>query len=272
LKVGILAHCFGKLPAHDLAECIGTRGFDRIQLALAKALTDSNSELGALSPGYAKHIAETFHKSGVGIASLGCYIDTIHPDADIRRQGIDRFKEHLRFARDFGTAIVATETGQPAPGSNRDHAWTMMREAVKELADEAEKWGVFVGIEPAVGHVIGSIDTMQRLIEEVPSSHIGVVIDPCNLLHPANIDKQEEVMDQAFAQLGSRMVLAHAKDFHFEADGSKRTCALGSGLLNYPHFIRLLKTNKPYIDVTLEGIGGESIDSSLAYIRKAWDQ
>src|SRR5690554_1433049 len=113
MGIGILAHNFGRMGYRELAEQVGNEGFSCIQLALAKAFTDVDSGLGKLSPGLARTIRGTYQEHGVRIASLGCYINTIEPDEVNRRNNIDRFKEHLRFARDFGTSIVATETGNP---------------------------------------------------------------------------------------------------------------------------------------------------------------
>ncbi len=39
----------------------------------------------------------------------------IHPDCHVRRKELERFKEHIRFARDFGCSIVGTETGNVNP-------------------------------------------------------------------------------------------------------------------------------------------------------------
>jgi len=143
-----------------------------------------------------------------------------------------------------------------------------MLETVKELAEEASRWGVMIGIEPAIGHIIDSVESMSRLLNEVPSPHIGVVFDPCNLMHPGNIDRQEEVMDQAFASFGNRIVLVHAKDLDFSGDGGSVTYKpLGDGLLNYEHFIHLVQLHKPLIDITLEGLQREEIPSSYTFIQ-----
>ncbi len=266
MGIGILAHSYGKLPYEELAKIIGSNGFSCIQLALAKAFSDVDSGLGKLSPGFACTIRDTLQRNGVRIASLGCYIDTIQHDQTKRRAEIDRFKEHLRSARDFGTTIVATETGNPNQHENKDVAWDVLIETVRELAEEAGRWGVMIGIEPAMGHIIDSVESMARLLEEVPSPHIGVVFDPCNLMHIGNVERQEEVMNQAFEAFGNRIVLVHAKDFDFDNAGKVIYRPLGAGLLNYPHFIELLQTYKPLIDISLEGLQVEEIPSSLRFI------
>ncbi|MDF2961610.1 MAG: sugar phosphate isomerase/epimerase, partial [Paenibacillus sp.] len=111
MAFGTLAHKVGKLPLQQLTQHLGELDIDFVQLAMSKAIGDIDTSLGKLSPGLANHIAEQFNKQGIRIGALGCYINPVHPDPVQRRYEIDRFKEHLRFARDFGTTLVATETG-----------------------------------------------------------------------------------------------------------------------------------------------------------------
>jgi sugar phosphate isomerase/epimerase len=278
MKIGVRAHDFGKLPVAELARKVGAAGFSSIQLALAKAVADIDSANGKLSPGLANHIAETFDKNGVRIAVLGCYINPIHPDPVQRRKEIDRFKEHLRYARDFGTGLVATETGAITtyqaqyPDSYLEKAWSTLRETVEELAETAEKYGVLATIEPAATLTIGSVEDMVRLLEEVPSENLGVLIDACNLMTQENIGRQDEVMKQAFEQLAARTVLIHAKDITMDANGHKEYTGIGEGILNYPTYIQLIRQYKPYIDISFEGVTEAQMQSSLDYFSKLWNE
>ena len=110
LTLGARAHDFGKLPVDQLAEKIAAKGLTSVQLALAKAIDGIVSDTGGLSPGLATHVRDAFQRHGVRIAVLGCYVNLVHPDFAERSKLLARFKEHLRFARDFGCSVVATET------------------------------------------------------------------------------------------------------------------------------------------------------------------
>jgi len=274
MRYGILAHNLGKTTCDELARRTGSYGFEFVQLALSKALTDLDAGLGRLSPGLAHHVADTFARQGVKIAVLGCYINPIHPNMEERRHGIERFKEHLRYARDFGASVVATETGtirsylEAYPHHKEEDLWKQLRIVVEELAEEAEKWGVTVGIEPSGTEVIHSADLMHRMLEEVPSTNIGVVMDPCHLLQAHNIDRQHEVLQHAFRQLGHRIVLAHVKDMDFTPEGKKKYVRMGTGCVDYPFFMQLLQQYKPYSNVSFEGgIEPEDIPASIAHLK-----
>jgi L-ribulose-5-phosphate 3-epimerase len=251
MTVGLLAHNVGKLPYAQLAEKIAAYRLDYVQLALSKAVSDVDCSLGKLSPGLANAIAEAFERQGVSIPVLGCYIDLVEPDDTLWRQNVDRFKEHLRNARQFGATIVATETGVPE-GGQADRHWQRMRAGVIEMAEEAEKWGVFIGLEVASRHIVGTAPALAQLIDEVPSSNIGVVMDPCNLMTQENYERQHEIMQEAFRLLGTRIVSTHAKDMKLDANGKLQTVAAGQGMLNYPMFIELLNQYKPLSYMTME--------------------
>ncbi|WP_426448030.1 sugar phosphate isomerase/epimerase family protein [Paenibacillus sp. S-38] len=277
-KPGILAHNFGRLPLEELADRVAGAGLASVQLALAKALSDVDSATGKLSPGLANHVGEAFAKRGVRIASLGCYINPVHPDPELRKQELRRFKEHLRFCRDFGASVVATETGKldtfkaDEPDRYEEKAFETLRSSVLELAEEADKWGVTVGIEPAYTLVIHSTEGMLRLLEEVPTSTLGVVLDPCNLLNASLIDRQHEIISAAFDALADRTVLFHAKDIRKTASGGTEYTPLGTGELDYPHFLRLVKERKPHCHITMEGLEPDQIAPSLDFFRKAWNE
>lgn len=276
VKPGVRAHDFGKLPLEELARKVSGKGFRSIQLALAKALSDIDSTTGKMSPGLANHIAEAFDRQQVRIAVLGCYINPIHPDPEQRKQEIRRFKEHLRYARDFGTSVVATETGKLDtyrsidPDSYIEKGWSIFRDTVAELAEEAEKWGVTFGIEPAVGLTLHTSEQMLRIMEEVPSSNIGVVFDACNLLDRNNIDRQDEVIERAFSQLADRVVLFHAKDIQLDDAGKHVYQALGEGRLHYASYLSHIRKYKPYADILMEGVTEDQMDRSLQFFEQAW--
>lgn len=276
MKLGILAHTFGKQPTTQLAQTIADNGFNSVQLALAKALSDVDSANGKLSPGLANEIGDQFAQRGVKIAVLGCYINPIDPDPVARRTDIDRFKEHLRYARDFGCSMVATETGgldtyrDTHPDGYEEKAWSVLRETVEELAEEAEKWGVHAVIEPVSTHTLHTREHMIRLFEEIPSSNLGMLFDPCNLIKQPHVADQSSFLREVMESLYQRIIVIHAKDVAFNAQGEKFNPVPGEGILDYPLFFELLKTYKPHIDISLEGVTAEEAVPAAKHLREIW--
>ncbi|WP_276353154.1 sugar phosphate isomerase/epimerase family protein [Cohnella caldifontis] len=268
MSVGILAHLLGKQPYEPLAAKAAESGFDYVQLALSKAISDVDFSLGKMSPGLANEVGGAFADHRVGIAVLGCYASLIELDDELYRHNVDRFKEHLRHARHFGAPTVATEVGVPPDPSRAKEHWARLDRALEELVEEAERWGVTIGLEAAQRHLIDSVDTLAETIDRFPSSCVGVVLDPCNLMNASVFDRQDEIIRCAFERLGTRIVSAHAKDLRREPDGSLKETAAGQGGLNYPLFWELLERHKPRGYVTLEGVAEAQFAAVAGFVRE----
>jgi L-ribulose-5-phosphate 3-epimerase len=273
LNIGIRAHDIENLPLEELVQEVAGKGLTSVQLALSKSLDGVNTELGSLSPGFARYVASAFSKHNVQIAVLGCYFNMIHPDLVQRRKGIERFKEHIRFARDFGCSIVATETGNVNPEifyteeNFKEEPFLEVVASVSELVKEAEKFGVIVGIEAGVNHPIYSPKAMKRLLDSINSKNLQVILDPVNLLTIETYQNQEEIFQEAMDLFGERVVILHAKDFIIENNQLVPT-AVGKGLLNYKYIIEEIKKKKPFINILLEETKEPFIDQSIAFLRE----
>lgn len=276
MNLGVRAHDFGKLPVEELAERISQKGFWSVQLAPAKAIAGLDAGLGRLSPGMAHYIRKAFERFGIKIAVLGCYINPVHPDMEERRRQLDRFKEHIRYARDFDCSVVATETGSLNadfsfhPENHGEKAFEVLLESVKELVGEAEKFGVLVGLEAVTKYVMHSPESVARVLQEVSSNNLQIVFDPVNLISMENFMNQEKVIKDSFDLFGDRIVTLHAKDFVVEGDAVKSVQA-GQGLLDYTLLFKLLKEKKPYVDILMEDTKLDTMDEGIKYLKSSYE-
>ncbi|MFS0778565.1 sugar phosphate isomerase/epimerase family protein [Neobacillus sp. 3P2-tot-E-2] len=277
VNIGIRAHDIENLPLEELVQEIAGKGITSVQLALSKSLEGVNTELGSLSPGLARYVASAFSKHNVQIAVLGCYFNMIHPDLVERKKGIERFKEHIRFARDFGCSIVATETGNVnaeifyTEENFKEEPFLEVVESVRELVKEAEKFGVIVGVEAGVNHPVYSPKVMKRLLDSIDSNNLQVILDPVNLLTIDTYQNQEEIFQEAMELFGDRVVILHAKDFVLE-DNQLVPTAVGKGLLNFDYILNVLKKKKPYMNILLEETKEPFISESVALLKDKYQQ
>ena len=275
--LGGRAHDFGKLPVEELASKISKQGYSYIQLALGKAIDGIDSSLGKLSPGMANYIRDTFQKENVQIVILGCYINLIHPDINERKKHLERFKEHIRFARDFGCNIVGTETGSLKVGNSCDYdneseaAFKTFIESLRELVNEAEKFGVIVAIEGGKNEVVTTPQRMRRVLDLIPSNNLQVIYDPTNYLSIDNFKDQDRIIKEAFELFGHKMVVVHAKDFVVQS-GKISVVAAGKGNLNYELVLKLLKERKPFINILLEDIREVDMDGSMKFVTETYNR
>jgi len=280
LQFGLRAHDFGRLPAEALAEKIAAFAPSSVQLALAKALPDIPEFPGFLSPGFARHVRNAFAGHGIGIAVLGCYINPVHPDPEIRETHLKRFEEHLRFARDFGCAVVGTETGSLNPDcsyhpdTGSQGTFDAFCASVERLARTAERCGSIVGIEPVAGqHTVSSIEKTRELLERIDSPALGIIYDPVNLIPLTGLaENQWDFFGRAFDAFGDRIVAVHAKDFRFENGKKIGNLSAGTGDLEYLALFSLLQAKKPLIDILLEDTTPATAQAALDYLAKAAEE
>ncbi|TCT15462.1 sugar phosphate isomerase/epimerase [Natranaerovirga pectinivora] len=271
INIGMRPHDLGKQSVESLANKIGEKGFNCIQLALKKAVADFDYNNGMMSPGMAQSIKETFYKKGIRIAVLGCYVNVTHPDDIERGKLIDRFKEHIRFVRDFGCSIVGTETGSLNgdysynDNNGGEEAFERFMDTLKILNAEAEKFGVIVAIEIVKKHIINTPQRMKRVLDTINSNNVQVIFDAVNLLDAENYQEQDELIKESFELFGDRIIIIHAKDFVIENNDIK-VVPPGQGLLNYALLMKLVKERKPYIDVLIENCKEEYMVSSKKFI------
>jgi L-ribulose-5-phosphate 3-epimerase len=271
MRIGVRAHDFPKLPVEELAARISAKGMASVQLALNKAIKGFDLKRGDLSPGLANHVGRAFRERGVGIAVLGCYVNPIHPDPAQKVELLGWFKEHIRFARDFGCGIVALETGSLNadysynPGNGGKAAFELLVASIAELAEDAEKFGVIVGVEGVAGHVACTPARMRGLLDAVASPNVQAVFDPVNMLSIDTWKDQGRVISECLELYGDRVVAVHAKDFTVE-NGTLRSVRTGQGQLDYTPITRFLKERKPFIDVLLEGASENTVEECARYI------
>lgn len=277
LNLGIRAHDVQDQETIDgLAKEVAGKGLTGVQLALGKSFPELNTSVGSLSPGLARHIGDQFRNNNVQIAVLGCYIHMIHPDKEKRQSELERFKEHIRFARDFGCSIVGTETGNVNEKTGytvdnfEEQPFLEVVESVRELVEEAEKFGVIVAIEAGINHPVHTAQKLRRLIDLIDSPNLQVIFDPANLLDPYNYERQEEIFQEAMDLLGDHIVIMHAKDFIIDEDGWIKMVPVGTGLLDYDAVFKLVKPKKPHLNVLLEATQEPHIDESITFLRKKY--
>lgn len=271
--IGVRAHDLGKKSLAELASTLQELHIGSIQLAINKALSDRSYHPGSLSPGFARTINKTLASHGADIAVLGAYVNLIHPDKESRNRELQKFIEHLRYARDFGTSIVGTETGHRSPDgtavpeTQSQEAFNDLVDSVSRLTEAAAHYGVLAGIEPVADkHPLSSIERTVSLIERVNSPNLGIIFDPVNLIPSAGISDQDDFLKSAFQAFGPHICCIHAKDFRIENGTKIGTLPAGTGDLNYPLLAGLISEVKPGIHVLLENTAPDNLPVAIDFL------
>lgn len=243
MKLGIFAKTFEGTQPGPVLKAVAGAGFVCAQYNMACSGLASMPD--AIDEGQARAIAGAAHKAGIEIAAVSGTYNMIHPDRAVREAGHRRLAVLAERSHAMSTRLITLCTGtrdpydqwKEHPDNGTPEAWRDLLEAVETAIGIAERYDVDLGIEPELANVINSAQKARRLIDQMQSRRIRIVLDPANLFETATLDEQRTTISAAIDLLADRIVMAHAKDRN--PDGSFATA--GKGVLDYGHYLGCLK-------------------------------
>ena len=168
-----------------------------------------------------------------------------HPDKAVRDYGAECFFEVCRAAKALDCPVVSLCTGTRTlesmwvahPDNNGPEAWKDMVSSVEKAIEAAEKYDVILGIETEASNVCNSPEKVLRLIKDMQSDRLKVIMDCANLFNIGTAYKNisRDVIKKGFTMLGEYVEVAHAKDIK-ETAGIDFTYT-GNGIVDFPFFL-----------------------------------
>ena len=275
LNLGIRAHDLGQLSLPNLCKQISSFPFSHIQFAIKKSFPEYVPSFQSLSPGIASFFGDYFSRNGIKISTLGCYVNISSLDLHVRKEALDSFKMHIQLAHDFRASLVGTETGSVGNGYTSanftEEAYLIARSSIIELVNFAQNFGVIVGIEAGLNHPLYTAKLAKRLVDEVQSPHLRIILDGANLLHPDNYQDRDYVLKEALDLLHDHIAVLHLKDFTVEK-GRIKIVPVGRGMMNFEPLLEYLKYTKPFMHATLEETQGSYIQPAIEYIHNMYNR
>ncbi|MFO1138263.1 MAG: sugar phosphate isomerase/epimerase [Paracoccus sp. (in: a-proteobacteria)] len=240
----IFARTYPLTTAPAVLDAVARDGYAGVQFNLSCIGLDPVPQ--TLPEGAAETVATEAAARDLRIAALSGTYNMAHPDATVRLAFRPRFANVVAAARAMGAPMVTLCTGSRNPtdmwAAHPDNASdAAMRDFRAELdfaLQLASDAGIKLAIEPEPGNVIADARIARRLLDQVGAAHLGIILDAANLLSPATLPRQHEIMAKAVDLLGDDLLLAHAKDI--ATDG--RVVAPGRGAVDLPAFVALLRS------------------------------
>ena len=275
MEIGIFEKTFTqRTPYPTLAatlDAVRAHGLHAVQFDLASAGLPSLPD--QIAPEQAAAIREALAARQITMAAVSGTFNIIHPDEQVRRGDMRRLRVLAAACAGLGTSIITLSTGtRDATNMWRHHpdnaspaAWREMVQAMAEIAASGEEFGVTMAFEPEVSNVVDSAPKARRLIDELQSPCVKVVIDGANLFHAGELPRMAAILDEAFALLGADIVLAHAKDL--DRDGEAGNQPAGHGLLDYDRYVRLLDRCGYTGPLILHGLDEGQVAGCVAFLR-----
>jgi sugar phosphate isomerase/epimerase len=220
--------------------------------------------------------AAAYRREGVEVAGVGGYINLLHHDPGQRARNVETFKGFLRHMGELGTRLISTETGTYATSGDWDHhpdnrtprAWDDLRQVTEDLLAVAEQEDVVILYEPYIVNVAHTPELAARLVREMDSPHLRLLMDPTNWFEVEMLERVQEVIEHGFAVERGLFLLAHAKDVtHPTRDPRKPDLpAAGQGLLDYATYVRLLREHGYSGPLIIEHLTEAEIPRTMRYV------
>lgn len=219
-------------------------GYAGVQYNLVCAGLKSLPEV--LPAGLPESVAAAASSRGISIDALSGTYNMAHPDADVRRSSRTGFTNVVAAAKAMGAPTVTLCTGSRNaadmwahhPDNATPAAWADLRDELDFALDLAQAAGIKLAIEPEPGNVISDAQVASRLLREVGSSSLGIILDAANLLPPEKLPEQDRVVREALDLLGESLLIAHGKD----VDASGKVVPAGRGAVDLAAFVAGLRT------------------------------
>ena len=214
---------------------------------------------------------------GIQISALSGTYNMIDPDVQKRQAGLEMLRFVAEQCKPLGTSVITLCTGsrdpqsmwRAHPNNNTPEAWHDMLESMEQALQVAEEYDVTLAFEPEVSNVVDSAKKARRLLDDMQSPYLKVVMDGANIFHKGELPKMREIIDEAFDLLGDDIALAHAKDL--DQDGQAGHLAAGTGLLDYDQYIELLQKSGYEGAVVLHGLSEEQVGFCCKFLREKID-
>lgn len=237
-QLGIFARTFVRDTPAAVARAVADAGFDLVQLNLNSFGLPTIPECDVLAGIDFAAVRDAFSQQGIGIWGVSVTYNTIHPDAGVRRRLTEDACALIARVPELGAgfATLCTGTRDPDnmwrahPANGDTSAFRDLRETIDRLLEAATVAGVRLGVEPEPANVISNARTAAALLDDLgpDTEHVGIVLDPANLVDATTAVAQRAILSEAFEMLAGSVVCLHAKDVALTG-----FAAAGTGLLDY---------------------------------------
>ena len=271
MNIGIFAKTFVRPSLDETLDAVAAHGLRDIQFNMACAGLPSMPD--SVNTAQIAHMRQALEVRQLRVAALSGTFNMIHPDPQVRQDGLRRLSVLAGVCGQLGTNLITLCTGtrdpenmwRRHPHNDTPQAWRDLLETMQAALKIAEAHNVLLGVEPEVSNVIDTAVKACRLLDEMQSPRLKIVMDAANLFHTGELPRMHDILSEAFQLLGSDMALVHAKDLSH--DGEAGHDAAGTGVLDYDRYIRLIRGTGYDGALILHGLREDQVDASVQFLK-----
>jgi sugar phosphate isomerase/epimerase len=274
VRPGIFARTFARSSPEDVFDVLVNYGLGETQFNMSVAGLSPLPE--EIDPALADRVRVAAAERRIALAAVSGTFNMIHPEEEVRRDGLRRLGVLAGACDRLGTSTITLCTGTRDPedmwrrhqDNARPEAWRDLLATMQEALEMAEEHGVTLAFEPETNNVVDSAEKGRRLLDEMGSPRLKVVMDAANLFDATDptrcLSRSKEILEEAFELLGGDLLLAHAKD----VNRSGEVVAVGKGELDFDLYIKHLSEAGYDGSLVMHGLAEEEVEGSLAFLRR----
>jgi sugar phosphate isomerase/epimerase len=270
MRIGVFAKTFPGRDPEGVLRQSAEAGFEGVQYNMAcSGLAPMPDQI---PDDVVTSVAAAARVTGQRILAVSGTYNMIHPDPAVRRAGERRLAVIAAACRGMGSPLVTLCTGTRDPDDQWRHhpdnatpeAWRDLLDAFEAAVAIAERHDVLLGVEPELANVVNSAAAARRLIDEIQSPRIRIVLDPANLCEVAEPAERRRVIAEAIDLLADRIVMAHAKDRAHDG----RVATVGQGVIDFGHFLSSLQQTGFDGPLVAHGFEADEAAGVAAFLRR----
>jgi sugar phosphate isomerase/epimerase len=272
MRLGIFAKTFARPTLEEVLDAVKAHGIDCVQFNLMSAGLPTLPD--QIDPSFCDRVRTAMAQRGIKMAAISGTFNMIDPNLEKRRDGLSRLRTLIAACGRLGTSVITICTGTRDPEDMwRRHpenaspdAWRDLLGSLSAAVPFAQDDNVTLAFEPEVSNVVDSAVKARRLLHEMNSSHLKVVIDPANLFHRGELPRMRSILHEAFDLLGQDIVAAHAKDLSHDGEAGHE--AAGTGALDYDLYLSLLQAAAFDGPLILHGLTEAQVPLCTGFLRR----
>jgi sugar phosphate isomerase/epimerase len=274
VRSGIFAKTFSRPSVEEVLEAVV--GYDLYETQFNLSVVGLPSMPAEIDPLLADRVRQAAVERNIALVAVSGTFNMAHPNEGVRGDGLHRLGVIAGACQRLGTSVITLCTGtrdrknmwRRHPDNGTPGAWRDMLATMQEALTTAEESGITLAFEPEINNIVDSAAKGRRLLDEMRSPRLKVVMDAANLFDAEDptrrLSRSKEILEEAFDLLGGDLALAHAKD----VKRSGVVVAAGKGDLDYDLYLKHLSEAGYAGPLVLHGLTEKQVAGALAFLRE----
>lgn len=218
--------------------CEKEEGMDATMSKMAPSLSDEMIE----------EVAYQSRINHVEISMMTGFWNMISKDVADRDEGLLRLERLCQASNACGCDVINLCTGSKGdymwhrvPENNTVKAWLDICNTMEQALKIADHYKIYLGVEVEASNVINTAEKARKLIDEMGSPWLKIVLDGANVFWPGEckFKNATRILKEAMDILGPDIIGVHGKDMK-ESDGIDFTYC-GNGIVDFDYMFHRLK-------------------------------